>query len=319
MIRLGLCCIFRDEPIKFVTTTATALGRMEREAGREKLARLCLTNADSLLAALNYCAQVGIGCFRINSQILPLKTHPTAGYAVAELPGGEEIIRRFQLCGQFAREHGLRTCFHPDQFVVLNSQRPEVVDSSLAELEYQAEVAEWVGADVINIHGGGAYGDKQKALADFARNLDRLSDGVRARLTVENDDKLFTPADLVPVCQAAGIPLVYDVHHHRCNRDALDEESASHEAIATWNREPLFHISSPIDGWHGPRPGRHHDFIDLKDFPAAWHGLQLTVEVEAKAKELAVLKLKQQLERRAARTAAKPVGKSPVNSPAKKR
>ena len=74
----------------------------------------------------------------------------------------------------------LRTCFHPDQFVVLNSQRPEVVEASIRELEYQAEVAEWVAADVINIHGGGAFGDKPKALADFARAVDRLSAGSEA-------------------------------------------------------------------------------------------------------------------------------------------
>ena len=80
------------------------------------------------------------------------------------------------------------------------------------------EVAEWIGADVVNVHGGGAYGDKQKALARFARNLDRLSDEARNRLTVENDDRTYTPADLLPLCRAEGIPLVYDVHHHRCNQ-----------------------------------------------------------------------------------------------------
>jgi UV DNA damage endonuclease len=92
------------------------------------------------------------------------------------------------------------------------------------------------------------------------------------------------------------------VHHHRCNPDGLAEDEATARAIATWNREPLFHISSPIEGWQGPKPARHHDFIDLKDFPRGWQSLRLTVEVEAKAKEVAVLKLKRQLERRANRT-----------------
>ena len=194
---------------------------MKRADALAKLAGLCLANADALLAALQFCADNGIGCFRINSQILPLKTHPQQGYEVADLPDGDEIIRRFKKCRSFAKKHGLRTCFHPDQFVVLNSQRPDVVESSLKELEYQAEVADWIGADVVNIHGGGAFGDKQKALDDFARNLDRLSARARKRLTVENDDKIYTPADLLPVCRATGIPLVYDVHHHRCNQDDL--------------------------------------------------------------------------------------------------
>jgi len=298
MIRLGLCCIFRDQPIKFVTTTATAIGRMTRPDALAKLARLCAANAEALLASLRFCADHGIGCFRINSQILPLKTHPHQGYDLRDLPGGNEIIRRFRQCGAFAKKNRLRTCFHPDQFVVLNSTRPEVVQASVRELEYQAEVAEWVGADVVNIHGGGAFGDKEKALADFSRNLTRLSTRARRRLTVENDDKIYTPTDLLPLCQAEGIPLVYDVHHHRCNPDELSEKEATEQAIATWSREPLFHISSPIEGWRGPRPERHHDFIDVKDFPKCWQDHDLTVEVEAKAKEVAVLKLKQELEER---------------------
>ena len=290
-MRLGLCCTFRDQPIKFVTTTATAIGKMKRPDALAKLSRLCLTNADALLASLQFCAANGIGCFRINSQILPIKTHPTCGYSVGDLPEAEEVVRRFKASGQFVEKHGLRTCFHPDQFVVLNSHRPEVVEASIRELEYQAKVAEWVGADVVNIHGGGAYGDKPKALADFARCLDRLSSRVKSRLTVENDDKIFTSADLLPICKATGIPLVYDVHHHRCNPDGLSVEQATKKALATWNREPMFHISSPLEGWDGPKPERHHDFIDVADFPACWRRKKITVEVEAKAKEVAVLKL----------------------------
>ncbi|MBS0260788.1 MAG: UV DNA damage repair endonuclease UvsE [Planctomycetes bacterium] len=296
MIRLGLCCMFRDEPIKFATTTATSISKMKRPDALAKLSRLCLENADALLAALQFCSDNCIGCFRVNSQILPIKTHPICGYSVGDLPDGDEIIRRFKECGQFAKTHDLRTCFHPDQFVVLNSQRSDVVEKSLLELEYQAEVAEWIGAGVVNIHGGGAFGDKQKALVDFGRCLDRLSFRARSRLTVENDDKIFTPADLLPICLGTGIPLVYDVHHHRCNPDGLSIEQATKKALATWDREPMFHLSSPIEGWDGPKPERHHDFIDVKDFPECWHDLDLTVEVEAKAKEAAVLKLKNELE-----------------------
>jgi len=294
--RLGLCCLFRDQPIKFVTTTATSIGKMKRANALAKLSRLCRTNANALLAALQFCAETQIGCFRINSQILPVKTHPDVGYRTEDLPDNGEIVDQFRRCGQFAEKHDLRTCFHPDQFVVMNSPRLDVVENSVKELEYQAEVAEWVGADVINIHGGGAYGDKQKALADFASNLDRLSSRVRSRLTAENDDRTYTPADLLPVCRATGIPLVYDVHHHRCNPDGLSVEQVTRRAIATWNREPLFHISSPLEGWEGSKPERHHDFIDLQDFPACWRRGKITVEVEAKAKEVAVKQLQAELQ-----------------------
>jgi len=295
MIRLGLCCTFRDQPVKFTNSTATALGKLNRQEALTKLSGLCLANAKALQKALEYCAAHGIGCFRVNSQILPLKTHPSHRYQVSDLPDGSEIVRQFEECGRFVKQHRLRTCFHPDQFVVLNSPRPEVVQTSIAELEYQAEVAEWIGADVINIHGGGAYGDKPKAVAHFARALDRLSSQVRERLTIENDDKIFTPADLLGMCRSTGVPLVYDVHHHRCQQDNLSIEDATEQALTTWNREPMFHISSPREGWDGPKPERHHDFIDARDFPACWRQLEITVEVEAKAKEAALLELGQHL------------------------
>lgn len=289
--RLGLCCQFAREPIRFRTTTVTAMLRLTRGQRLARQAALCREHAGALLASLRFCALHGIGAFRINSQILPVKTHPVAGYAVDELPGGGEIVEAFRACGALAREHGLRLSFHPDQFVVLNSPNPKTLAHALAELSYQAEVAEWVGADTINIHGGGAYGDKAAALQALSRTIARLPASIRSRLTLENDDKVYTPADLLPVCVDTGVPLVYDVHHHRCLPDGLSVAEATRKARATWKTEPLFHLSSPREGWQGPRPERHHDYIDPADFPREWLGWPLTVEVEAKAKELAVARL----------------------------
>lgn len=291
LLRLGLCCLFAREPIKFRTTTATALLRHPRREQLARLDELCRHNADALMKAIEFCSQNGIGSFRINSQILPVKTHPEAGYEFEELPSYRAIIARFRKCGAFARAHDIRLSFHPDQFVVINSPNPKTVTNSLSELSYQAEVAEWVGADTINIHGGGAYGDKTSALQRLRKNIEHLPTEVRSRLTLENDDKVYTPSDLLPVCAATNVPLVYDVHHHRCLPDGLSVGDATERAHSTWKREPVFHISSPLEGWSGPRTERHHDYIDPSDFPKEWLGWPLTVEVEAKAKELAIAKL----------------------------
>jgi len=290
-LRLGLCCQFAREPIKFRTTTATAMLRLKPTERLARLAELCRGNADALLATLKYCANHRIGAFRINSQILPVKTHSTAGYDVRELPGSAGIVARFRECGRFAREHDLRLSFHPDQFVVLNSPNPRTLAHALAELDYQAEVAEWTGADTVNVHGGGAYGDKAGALRKLRQTIELLPGPVRSRLTLENDDKVYTPEDLLPVCADTGVPLVYDVHHHRCLPDGLSVAEATERARKTWKTEPLFHISSPLEGWPGPKPERHHDYINAADFPREWLGWPLTVEVEAKAKELAVSRL----------------------------
>lgn len=108
MIRLGVCCLFRDQLIKFFTTTATSIGKMKRPDALAKLSRLCMENADALLAALQFCADNGTGCFRVNSQILPIKTHPICGYEVNDLPEADEITRRFKECGTFVKKHKLR-------------------------------------------------------------------------------------------------------------------------------------------------------------------------------------------------------------------
>ena len=295
MLRLGLCCKFAEEPIRFFTATAAYTGRLKPAARAGKIAGLCRDNAASLLKAIEYCAANGIGCFRINSQILPLKTHPELGYRAEDLPGGAEIERAFRLCGRRAAGLGVRLTFHPDQFILLSSPDLEITRKSVVELEYQAQVAGWTGADVINIHAGGAYGEPAAALDRVARALDRLKDSVRERLTLENDDRTYGPEALLPFCKKHGVPFVYDVHHHRCLPDRLGAEEATRLALKTWNREPLFHLSSSRDGRDSARPQYHHDYIDIKDLPACWLGLDITVEVEAKAKELAVKKLAVQL------------------------
>jgi len=291
MIRLGLCCIFAKEPIKFRRTTAAYLKRRSKKKALEYLAEIAADNARSLSAALTYCRDHGIGAFRINSQILPLKTHPEVGYDLSDLPGHEQIFSLFKDCGRFSRKYDIRTSFHPDQFVVLSSPKMSVVNNSIADLSYQAEVAGWVNADVINIHAGGAYGDKSSALSRLSAVIRYLPERIRCRLTLENDDRTYTPRDLLPVCEKEGIPFVYDVHHHRCLPDGLTEKTVTQRALGTWNREPLFHVSSPVFGWKGKNPRNHHDYVDPSDLPAEWIDLDITVDVEAKAKELAIERL----------------------------
>ena len=297
MIRFGLCCIFRKEPIKFRRTTAKYLNRFDRKKQLHHISEICAHNAKSLLDALIFCNRHGIQDFRVNSQILPLKTHPDAGYQIEDLPLYRKIIDAFRECGAFCRENDLRTTFHPDQFVLLSSTNPTVIRNSLAELRYQAQAAGWINADVINIHGGGVYGNKTGALRRLTSQIKKLPDSVRTRLTLENDDRAYTPKDLFPVCLDTGVPLVYDVHHHRCLPDGLAVEKATELAIQTWNREPLFHLSSPKNGWESSSVNKHHDYIDPNDVPDCWLNLDITVEVEAKAKELAVLKLKKDMEK----------------------
>ncbi len=295
-LRLGLCCLFCEQPITFRNRQAVHLSGRSRQEQLELLSATILHNALSLEKALVYCRDHHIGSFRLSSRFLPLKTHPQLAYRLEELPRAPEISRQLQLCRRFARENDLRITFHPDQFTLLSSPRPDVTDNSLRELVYHAEVAEEVGADVIMIHAGGAYNDKKTTLARLEQTVEKLPEMVRRRLAFENDDRIYSPADLLPLCRRTGIPLVYDVHHHRCNPDGLTEQETTAEALGTWGREPLFHLSSPREGWVARDRRSHHDCIDIVDFPECWHGLRLTVELEAKAKEVAVARFRKDYE-----------------------
>jgi UV DNA damage endonuclease len=298
-IRLGLCCIFSNEPIRFRATTAKYLLQFSRREQLGKLSGLCLHNSESLLAALRFLQAKGIGAFRILSPFFPRCTHPDVGYSLEDLPDAEAILHNLRQAKKFRDRHDIRLSFHPDQFIVLSSPHKEVVESARKELEYQALLAEQVGADVINIHGGGAYNDKGTTLQRFKKNFHLLPSAVQDRLSLENDDRTYTVADLAPICEELRIPLVYDVHHHRCRPDGLTEEEATALSRHTWDmvgREPYFHISSPLNGWQGNDSRPHADFIDPRDFPQCWRGFNVTVDVEAKAKELAVLELQRVLD-----------------------
>lgn len=293
-LRLGLCCLFVAEPdIRFRTTTARVLSRFSSLETRSKLLALAHANAVTSNNAIRACCRLGIRAFRITSGLLPLATHPDYLYGIDDLP--TETVSLFSAAGALAREANIRLSFHPDQFVLLGSLKAEVTAASLRDLELHGDLAQLLGADAINLHAGGAYGNKAEALDRVARNLTLLSPRVRGRLTLENDDRVFHVRDLLPLCQREGVPLTYDVHHHRCNPDGLSIAEATRESLTTWDREPLFHVSSPRGGWSESNPRCHADMIDPADFPMEWRRLTLTVDVEAKAKEKAVLELKDKL------------------------
>lgn len=298
-IRFGLCCLFRHEPIKFRQITAKTLLSLERESQLSRLSEICLHNVLQVQHSLRFAAKHGIGAFRILSPLFPRYTHREVAYQLDDLSDAELIKQKFAEIRKFRKRHEIRLSFHPDQFNVLSSPGEEVIKNSERELAYHGMLAHLVEADIINIHAGGVYGDKESALQRLMDNINKMPATVRHRLSLENDDVSYTPADLLPVCEQLGIPMVYDVHHHRCLPDGLSVQEVTERVIALWQRlgkEPYFHVSSPKHGWESPNPKPHAEYIDPADFPACWKGVTATVDVEAKAKELAVLKLKNDLQ-----------------------
>ena len=299
MIEWGLCCIFREEPIRFRRATAASLRPLPRPEQVRKLAALIRSNAENLKKAFECCAELKIGAFRINSELLMLATHAEAGYRLEELPEAGALRSLFDEAKRCADQLGLRRSLHPDQFVVLNSPDPRVRADSRAELEHQLLLAELCGATEINLHAGGVYGDKSAALDRLRHEIETLSEPLRRKLTLENDDRSYTPSDLLPLCRELEIPFTYDVHHHRVNPDHLTIEEATRAAAETAHRRkipPHGHLPSPQLPWGVPGDHRPHaDWIDPTDFPECWRGMKLTVDVEAKKKETAIAALRNAL------------------------
>lgn len=294
-IRFGLCCIFIDYPIRFRIKQAAYITKFDRKKQLAMLSETVVDNCTALMEAVQACHKDKIGCFRLNSRFFPLKTHPLVKYALDDLPGYEIIVHSLEEVRRFCEKKDIRLTFHPDQFILLSSPKKDVVKNSIADLIYHNELAKIIGADVINIHAGGGYGDKNLAMSRLKKTITELPQSLRNRLTIENDDRIFSPNDLIPLCHDLGLPFVYDVHHHRCLPDSLSETEATKLALQTWNREPLFHLSSPKNRWEGGNPRPHSDFIDPNDFPTFWRDLSLTVEIEAKNKERAIKQLRTDL------------------------
>ena len=296
--RWGLCCVVLDAPLRFRAATHAYVWRLTPAERRAYINDIALHNAAALNDILRYCRSLDIRAFRIPSQLFPLATHPLSGYGFDALPDGVEVRSRLAAARELAFEADIRLSFHPDQFIVLNSARPEVVASSIAELEWQAEMAEAVGADVICLHGGSASGGVSDALQRLEDAIARLSMRARSRLALENDDRSFAAIDLLPVCLATGVPMILDAHHHRVLDGELSIEEATAWATASWgDREPYFHISSPRNGWASGDPRPHADFVQHADIPRCWLDLgdAITIDVEAKAKERAILDLRSQV------------------------
>ncbi|KAJ9533148.1 hypothetical protein QJQ45_018245 [Haematococcus lacustris] len=239
------------------------------EKGLPHVSSLALANAKDLGALIRWNARHGIQLFRLSSGIFPWMTK----YQLEDLPDFPAIKQALFEAGEAARAVGQRLTFHPSEF---------------------CKIAADDDRNKINIHVGGAYGDKEATLRRFAKVVnERLSPNCKARLCVENDDRgsLYSVKDLLLVHQLAGVPITFDFHHHKFQTGGWDEQTAFEAAIATWppGVRPVVHWSEARDD---KRPQAHSDYVYG---PINLYGREAEVDVmiESKAKELALLKARQ--------------------------
>ncbi|KAK1750518.1 UV-endonuclease UvdE-domain-containing protein [Echria macrotheca] len=270
--------------------------------GEKFVEALGLANARDIVKMLRWNDKYGIKFMRLSSEMFPFASHAEHGYKLA--PFASEVLAE---AGRVAAELGHRLTMHPGQFTQLGSPRKQVIDASIRDLEYHDELLtllrlpEQQNRDaVMVIHMGGTYGDKAATLARFRENYKGLSDSIKARLVLENDDVAWSVHDLLPICEELNIPLVLDYHHHnivfdssRCREGTFDisQPEIMERIAATWRRKGIkqkMHYSEPCAGAMTARDRRKHS-PRVKTLPPCPPDMDLMIE--AKDKEQAVFEL----------------------------
>ena len=278
---------------------------------------------EHLRAVFAYCEDARIEMYRMTASLAPYATHPDLPQFHGQV---EESRAELAELGAVARAQGLRLSSHPGQYVVLNSVEERIVEAAVRDLELQAALFDAMGLGpeaVVNIHVGGAPGGTAAGLDRFERGFARLSEKARRRVVVENDDRTYALVDVLDLAARIGRPVVWDILHHHCHDPVrIPDDEALRLALATWpdGVRPKVHYSSPRTNVEErkkkvgrrverslvlPQLRAHADLVDpigFEEFLVRTVGdVELDVMLEAKAKDLALLRLREQLEARGLR------------------
>ena len=285
--QLGLVCITASEAVRYRTMTRKRLLQLDAVEQKTALRQLYADNLLRLDAAIDYCVAHDIQLYRLTSSLFPF----------ADDPLGKDILEEFNEIvaakGKRALDSHIRLVLHPDQFVVLSSDSPQVIENSIKILDMHARIMDMLKQPrsswaVIEIHGG-----KSDRSEQLVKVIGQLPEAIRLRLALENDEYSYSASEILDVCRAANVPMVFDAHHHIVH-EKLD--SYEHPSIAKWLRAAretwpvpewqLVHISNGREFFNDRN---HSDLIHV--MPSAYRKAPW-IEVEAKHKELAIEKLK---------------------------
>lgn len=282
------------------TMTVTRFKQIaDREAAIRKLERIALSNLQNCLRLLWHNKAHDIRFFRFSSRLIPLADHELT----AEWDYLSPLKEAFAKLGNVIAQENMRVDFHPEHYVLFTSQRQAVFENSLQVMNRHIAMLEAMGIDPLHrciLHVGGSYNEKEKALERFHNQFAKLPDAVQRSLILENDDSAYTASDVIELCEQLHLPMVFDVHHHRCHYNGEDPGEELKQLwpriVHTWNHSPLpvkVHISSPrsVTDIRG-----HADFIDIRDLlpflrMAAEYVDHLDVMIEAKRKDDALFRL----------------------------
>lgn len=276
------------------TLTFTRYQQLSEEDRKEKLLELTKQNLQHTLRMLYYNLAHEIELYRLSSSLVPLATHPEIFW---------DFVTPFQSewkeLGDVIKKNQLRVSFHPNQFTLFTSPKATITDNAVIDMEYHYRMFEAMGVEdrgMMNIHIGGAYGDKVETIVRFHENLKKLPLHIKRAMTLENDDKTYNAEETLIACEKEKVPFVFDYHHHMANLCETPLEELLPRIFQTWDHVdlvPKIHISSP----KGEKEFRSHaDFVDLEFIMPFLKmlkelGQDVDFMIEAKAKDQATLKL----------------------------
>ncbi|MEW6496137.1 MAG: UV DNA damage repair endonuclease UvsE [Cyanobacteriota bacterium] len=285
--QLGLVCITTSKEVRYKTVTRKRLLQFSEGEQEKTLENLYNENLQRLNLAIDFCLKNEIQLYRITSNLFP--------FADTEL--GEKVLNQFNEklgeIGKRVQVAGIRLVVHPDQFVVLSSDNPDVVATSIKLLKMHAMILDKLGQPqspwaVMEVHGGKS--DRSEQLVKVIRTL---PEEIRSRLALENDEYAYSAQEILDICRQAGISMVFDAHHHIIHEklDSYDHPSVAQMQAAartTWPMPEwqLVHISNGREAF---RDRHHSDLITV--MPSSYRSVPW-IEVEAKLKEQAIAKLR---------------------------
>jgi len=295
-MNLGYACINTSLQASKITTNRTMRRKTFDSKGLDYVSELSLQNVKDLKTYILWNNEFRVKLFRLSSQIFPWMEE----YDWSDLKDFEEINNIMSEIGVIATKANQRLTMHPGPYHCLASPNPKVVKRTINGLNKHSEQFDMMGFEPsnynkINIHVGGAYGDKKSTLKRFIENFELLNENTKKRLVIENDDSPneFSVKDLFDgIHQYIGIPITFDYFHHTFNTGGLNEEEALKLASTTWsdNITQCCHYSESrrkekLD--ESIRPQAHSDIIYNK---IETYGLNPDIVIEAKLKEQAIFK-----------------------------
>ena len=302
---LGYACInqgFSTLPkSQRITTNRTMIKRTFHDRGIEYASELALQNLRDLYTILEWNLTNDIYFYRLSSDIIPWASE----YDLVDMPNFGAIHAAALKAGNFARKHGMRLTSHPGPFNKLASPKERVFQLTKTDLSVHGDLFDLIGLPrtpyaKINIHVGGHYNNKPMATDNFCRNFERLSDAVKTRLTVENDDKasLYSTKELYDdIYKRIGIPIVFDYHHHQFCTGGQDEEEALLTACMTWGDvRPVVHFSQSRAIEHNNPKIKANAHSDSYWSKINLYNLDLDVMLECKHKEIGLYKMRELME-----------------------